>query len=205
MHSSSSLLCSEWGLARCWLKQALMVLVLRFVEFFLYITSSIISTLKQAPLSLGCFIASCTSNVTSSPIRKVHLPFTTLVMTLAVFMNGLPRIKGIEASSFISMMTKSTCMVNLPTRTGMFFTIPRGKLMEHSASCIIKHVGFLATFLILFSRDNGIRLMLYPRSRNDIPIDRFPIDIGIVKLLGSPSFFGFSKMALQSSLRVTTP
>ena len=68
--------------------------------------------------------------------------------------------------------------------------------MEGSASCIIMRVGFVATFLILFSKDNGIRLMLDPRSRNVLPTDRFPIDIGIVKLPGSLSFFGFSKMAL---------
>ena len=77
--------------------------------------------------------------------------------------------------------------------------------MEGSASCIIMRVGFVATFLILFSKDNGIRLMLDPRSRNVLPTDRFPIDIGIVKLPGSLSFFGFSKMALQSSSRVTMP
>ena len=77
--------------------------------------------------------------------------------------------------------------------------------MELSASCIVMHVDFIATFPILFSRDNGIRLMLDPRSRNALPNDKFTIDIGIVKLLGSPSFFGFSKMAFQSSSRVTTP
>ena len=47
--------------------------------------------------------------------------------------------------------------------------------------------------------------MLDPRSRNALLTDRFPIDIGIVKLLGSPSFFGFSNLAPQSSSRVITP
>ena len=61
--------------------------------------------------------------------------------------------------------------------------------MERSASCIVMYVGFIATFPILFSGDNDIRLMLDLRSRNALPIDRFPIDIGMVKLLGSPSFF----------------
>ena len=161
--------------------------------------------MKQAHLSLGYNKASCTSNViSSSSTRKVHLPSATLMMTLEVFMNGHPRIKGIK-TSLISMMIKSTGMMNLPTHTGMFSTIPRGNLMEWSASYIVKCVDFIATFPILFSKDNGIRLMLDLRSRNVLPTDRFPIDIGIVKLSGSPSFFGFSKMALQSSSRVTMP
>ena len=133
-----------------------------------------------------------------------HLPSATLMTTLAVFVNGLPRIKGTMMSSLISMMTKSTCMVNLPTHTSMLSNIPRGNLVERSASCIIIRVGFIATFPILFSRDNGIWLILDPRLRNTLPNDRFPIDIGIIKLPGPPSFFGFSKMALQSSLRVST-
>ena len=122
---------------------------------FFSITSSIISTLKRAPLSLWCFKASCTSNVISlSSTHKIHFPFVTLTTILATFMNGLPRIKGTLTPSFISMMTKSTGMVNLPTHIGMFSTIPRGNLMERSASCIIMCVSFIATFPILFSKDN---------------------------------------------------
>jgi len=60
--------------------------------------------------------------------------------------------------------------------------------MKQFASCIIIRVGSIASFQILFSKDNDIRLMLDPRSRNALPTVRFPMEIGIVKLLRAPSF-----------------
>ena len=60
----------------------------------------------------------------------------------------------------ISMIAKSTSMVNLLTCTSMLSTIPRGNLMEQSDSCIIMCVDFIATFPILFSRDNVISVMV---------------------------------------------
>jgi len=88
-------------------------------------TSSKTFTLKHSFASLGCFIASKTSKLTSSSYaHTLSFPLSTSIMTLAVFMNGLPKIKGTLASSSISITTKSTGNRNLSTFTIISSTIP---------------------------------------------------------------------------------
>ena len=51
-------------------------------------------------------------------------------------------------------------------------------------------VGVSSPKLSLLTKDKGIKLILAPESHSAFPISEFPIDQGIVKLLGSYIFSG---------------
>ena len=128
----------------------------------------------------------------------LSFPPSTSMITLAVFMNSHPRMKGTSISSSISSITKSTGKVILSTYTSTFSTTPYGHLINRSTSCKVILVRLTLMPLILFSIDKGIKLMLSPKSINAFPI---PILQGIVKPLGYLNFGGsiFWMIALQFS------
>ncbi|GJZ55721.1 hypothetical protein Tco_0610914 [Tanacetum coccineum] len=60
------------------------------------------------------------------PDLRVMVPLSNLIMALAVVRNGVPRIKGLFSSSFISKITKSTGYTCTATLTNMSSAIPKG-------------------------------------------------------------------------------
>nr|GEX69165.1 hypothetical protein [Tanacetum cinerariifolium] len=60
------------------------------------------------------------------PDLRVIVPLSNLITALAVVRNGIPRIRGLLSSSFMSKMTKSTGYTCSATSTNMSSTIPKG-------------------------------------------------------------------------------
>ena len=130
-------------------------------------------------------------NFTSSPFtRKVRWPSRTSINACPVAKNGLPRIMGTSLSSSMSRTTKSTGKMNLSIFTSTSSRIPRGKAIDLSAICKEIEVGVRSPMSSLLRMDEGMRLILAPRSHSAFSIMWPPIEQGIVKLPGSFSFSG---------------
>ncbi|MEI4878410.1 hypothetical protein, partial [Klebsiella pneumoniae] len=78
--------------------------------------------------------------------------------------------------------TKSAGSMNFPTLTSKFSTTPYGNLIERSASWREILVGFTSSMCIFLIKDNGIRLMLAPKSQRAFSMLISPIVQGIKKL-----------------------
>ncbi|GKC99628.1 hypothetical protein Tco_1169903 [Tanacetum coccineum] len=67
---------------------------------------------------------------------RVMVPLSNLIMALAVVRNGVPRIKGLFSSSFISKITKSTGYTCAATSTNMSSAIPKRPPMLQGSTSI---------------------------------------------------------------------
>ncbi|KAJ0601841.1 hypothetical protein HanIR_Chr03g0133261 [Helianthus annuus] len=82
---------------------------------------------------------------------------------------------------------------------------PCGNLTDRSASCMLIFVGLFVPRPSLLNIDEGMRLMLAPRSASALRTGESPIEQGIVKLPGSIFFWGslLSMRAEHSSPKLT--
>ena len=152
-------------------------------------TSSRVSILRKSLDSAGYLIASNTLKLTSSSCTlTLSFPLSTFMITLVVFINGLPKIKGTSTSSSMSLTTNKEKI--LSTLINKSSTIPCGCLTDLSTNYRVIHMGCSFISSIFFSMDKGIRFMLAPKSSSVFPIVKSPIATGIVKLPGSLNFWG---------------
>ena len=112
---------------------------------------------------------------------------------------------GISLSSSMSNTIESAQKINLSTFTSTSSITPRGCFNYLFASCRVTVVGLASPNLIRLKIDKGMRLILAPESHKALSKIEFPILHGIVKLLGSFSFYGrfLCEIALHSSVRFT--
>ncbi|KAJ0536392.1 hypothetical protein HanIR_Chr09g0441091 [Helianthus annuus] len=82
---------------------------------------------------------------------------------------------------------------------------PCGNLTDRSASCMLIFVGLVVPKPSLLNIDEGMRLMLAPKSAKALRTGDSPIEHGIVKLPGSIFFWGslLSTRAEHSSPKLT--
>ncbi|MFS7944940.1 hypothetical protein Hanom_Chr06g00518091 [Helianthus anomalus] len=82
---------------------------------------------------------------------------------------------------------------------------PCGNLTDRSASCMLIFVGLVVPRSSLLNINEGMRLMLAPRSARALRTGESPIEQGIVKLPGSIFFWGslLSTRAEHSSPKLT--
>jgi len=112
------------------------------------------------------------------PIYNIFLPMST--MQLAIDMNGRPRMRGMSASSSISMTTKSAGNIRWLTFTKTSSITPYGLMMERSANWRVMCVGIISVSPSHWHIERGIKLILAPKSIRALPRATSPIEHGIV-------------------------
>ncbi|GJR77956.1 hypothetical protein Tco_0090321 [Tanacetum coccineum] len=103
---------------------------------------------------------------------------------------GLPKIMGILKSSIISSMTKSTWKMNLYIFISRFFITPLRILFVLSAISITMFIGSSFPIPKRLYIENGIMLMLAPKSAKVLLKSNLPIEQGRMKQHGSSSLGG---------------
>ncbi|GJS91186.1 putative reverse transcriptase domain-containing protein [Tanacetum coccineum] len=107
---------------------------------------------------------------------------------------GLPSIIGTLSSSTMSRITKSTGEINLSIFTKMFLMIPLGDCIDLSAISISILIGLGLPKPRRLNKENGIMLILAPKSANALLTAILPIIQGRKKL---PESFSFGGVHLQ--------
>jgi len=136
-------------------------------------SSFVISILKQCFRVFKDDEPSKPSNVTSSSYAlTLILPSSTSMITIAIFMKGLPRIKGTSVSSSISIITKFIGKVNPPTFIITFSTTPWGYLRDLSTRSNVILIDQASRFQIPFIINNDTKLMLTSKSNRAFHTDK---------------------------------
>ena len=167
-----------------------------------------LTAIQLSASTLGCsrllLILNCTA---SFPTLSVSSLFCTSIKAAHVAKKGLPSNKGTWVSSSICMITKSTGKMNFPTLTSTSSRMPSGCAIDLSAIYNVIAVGVSSPKLSLYTTDRGIKFILAPESHKAFLNSYFPMEQGMVKLLGSFIFAGSFCwiIALQVAVKLTIP
>lgn len=97
---------------------------------------------------------------------------------LSIFMNGLPKIRGIFGSALMSRIMKSTENENLSIYISTYVIILNGVLQVLFVICNVDANSYIYEYPNLSTINNGIIITLAPKLISKFPTFILPIETG---------------------------
>lgn len=163
-----------------------------FWLMFLHIHNLFLSCIKVKANPFSFWIMRCFKQVNTHFFllgRTFIFPSTIYIISRAVFMKVRPNIRGVSSSSSMSSNTKSIGNKKVSTLTKTSSAMPDGYVIDFPTNCNDILVSFISKSHILLITDNGIRLILDPRSMSVFPISTLPM---VTCIMTWPISFSFS-------------
>lgn len=121
---------------------------------------------------------------------ELHLTRVNATAILAIFMDGLPRMRPIFRHASIFSTMKYISNQDLSILIIYYLIVPIGFLHVLSTICSVVIVASIWRSLILFTTDNYITFTLETKFMSAFPTSIVPMDIGNMTAPGSASLQG---------------